>query len=134
MSTVSCGALVRYTGMSDDDLADISEWQRSNLVREIDKWVIGPYYLQPELSELLANAGVLPMFGFPTRVRCLYSRWIKSREDLEAHMVSDRPLDQAIANFSPGSEVTREGAIHTCTGFAAYDIKGGTGVLSRSAR
>ena len=113
------------TGMSDDDLVAISQWQRSDLAREIDKWVIGPYYLQPELSELLANAGVLPMFGFPTRVRCLYSRWIKSREDLEAHMVSDRPLDQAVANFSPGSEVTREGAIHTCTGFAAYDIKAG---------
>ena len=73
--------------------------------------VDSPYYLQTELSELLANAGVLPMFGFPTRVRQLYSRWARSREDLDVYAVSDRSLDQAIANFSPGSEVTSEGPI-----------------------
>ncbi len=112
-----------YTGMTDDDLATISDWQRSKLVREIDSCVASPYYLQTELSELLANAGVLPMFGFPTRVRNLYGRWIRSREELEVHTVSSRPLDQAVANFSPGSQVTREGSIHTCTGFAAYDIR-----------
>ena len=111
--------------MTDDDLAAISDWQRSNLVREIDSCVASPYYLHAELSELLANAGVLPMFGFPTRVRDLYGRWIRSREDLEVHTVSNRPLDQAVANFSPGSQVTREGSIHTCTGFAAYDIRAG---------
>lgn len=114
-----------FTGMTNDDLAAIADWQRSDLVREIDSCVTSPYYLQTELSELLANAGVLPMFGFPTRVRDLYGRWIRSREDLEVHTVSNRPLDQAVANFSPGSQVTREGSIHTCTGFAAYDIKAG---------
>ncbi len=65
------------------------------------------------------------MFGFPTRVRQLYSRWIREREDLDKFAVSDRSLDQAVANFSPGSEVTREGEIHTCVGFAAYDVKAG---------
>ena len=65
------------------------------------------------------------MFGFPTRVRQLFGRWIKSKQDLEDHAISDRPLDQAITAFSPGSEVTREGSIHTCVGFAAYEIKAG---------
>ena len=46
------------------------------------------------------------------------------KQDLEDHAISDRPLDQAVTAFSPGSEVTREGSIHTCVGFAAYDIKG----------
>jgi DEAD/DEAH box helicase domain-containing protein len=114
-----------YTGLDSYVLHDIVRWQRSDLVVEIDRAVDSPYYLQSELSELLANAGVLPMFGFPTRVRELYSRRINSREDLDAHTVSTRPLDQAIANFSPGSEVTREGSIHTCVGFAAYDVRGG---------
>ena len=49
-------------------------------------------------------------------------------EDLDVHAVSDRSLDQAIANFSPGSEVTREGLIHTCAGFAAYDVKAGRAI------
>lgn len=119
------GRLGALTGISDDELAAIAAWHRSGLVDEIDEWVDSPYYLQVELSELLANAGVLPMFGFPTRVRDLYDRWIRDREDLDKHTVSNRPLDQAIANFSPGSEVTREGQIHTCVGFAAYEIKAG---------
>lgn len=112
------------TGLSEADIADVTAWQRTNLVDEIDRWVDSPYYPQPELSELLANAGVLPMFGFPTRVRELYGHPIQSRDQLERETVSERPLDQAIANFSPGSEVTREGEIHTCVGFAAYDIQG----------
>jgi DEAD/DEAH box helicase domain-containing protein len=114
-----------YTGLVEDDLAEIARWQREDMIGQIDDAVSSPYYRQAELSELLANAGVLPMFGFPTRVRQLYSRWIKEREDLDRFAVSDRPLDQAVANFSPGSEVTREGEIHTCVGFAAYDVKVG---------
>jgi len=112
-----------FTGITDEDLSKITDWHRSELVLEIDKWVESPYYLQSELSELLANAGLLPMFGFPTRVRDLYKSQIRSREDLDKYTVSNRPLDYAIAGFSPGSEVTNEGTIHTCTGFAAYDIK-----------
>ena len=113
-----------HTGMSSTSLSETAQWQRGDLVSEIDDSIASPYYRQSELSELLANAGVLPMFGFPTRVRELFGRWVRSREDMDEHSISSRPLDQAIAHFSPGSEVTREGSIHTCTGFAAYDIKG----------
>jgi DEAD/DEAH box helicase domain-containing protein len=122
------GRLGAFTGLTPDELAYIANWQRHDLATNIDEAVISPFYRQPELSELLANAGVLPMFGFPTRVRELWSRWIKSRDDLEKHSISSRALDVAIANFSPGSEVVREGEIHTCVGFAAYDLKGGRAV------
>ena len=82
--------LAALTGLTEEDVQDIVSWQRYELVGEIDVAVESPYYLQGELSELLANAGVLPMFGFPTRVRPLYSRWIISREDLDNFTVSDR--------------------------------------------
>lgn len=114
-----------YTGLTPDDLSGLADWQRQGLIDEIDAAVDSPYYRQLELSELLANAGVLPMFGFPTRVRELYSRWINTQDDLDEFAISDRPLDQAITNFAPGAEVTREGAIHTCVGFAAYEVRGG---------
>ena len=112
-----------YTGMDLAELEDTVSWISVDLVNEIDRAVGSSYYRQQELSELLANAGVLPMFGFPTRVRRLYSRWIRSRDDFEKYTVSEWPLDQAIASFSPGSEITREGEVHTCAGFAAYDIQ-----------
>lgn len=111
------------TGIPPGDLAEISDWHRVHLVQEVDACVASPYYLHEELSELLANAGVLPMFGFPTRVRDLYGRRIWNREDLEEQAVSSRSLDQAIATFAPGAEVTREGQIHTCVGFAAYKVQ-----------
>jgi DEAD/DEAH box helicase domain-containing protein len=76
------------------------------------------------LSELLANAGILPMFGFPTRVRTLLDGPVRDRDSLDRRSISDRPLDQAVSLFSPGAEIVREGRIHTCVGFAAYVIVG----------
>jgi DEAD/DEAH box helicase domain-containing protein len=117
------GRFAAYTGLRTDEVEELVQWMRSELIREIDRAADSPYYRQAELSELLANAGVLPMFGFPTRVRQLWSRWANSREDLDTYSISDRPLDQAISNFSPGAEVVREGRIHTSAGFVAYDVK-----------
>ena len=46
----------------------------AGLITEIDIAVTNPHLTQDHLSERLANAGVLPMFGFPTRVRYLYHK------------------------------------------------------------
>lgn len=116
--------LGQHTGLGEAELDRVSNWLRDGLIDAIHNAVGSPHFRQEELSELLANAGVLPMFGFPSRVRELYDRWIRTRDDLEAHTVSERSLDQAVANFSPGSEVVREGSIHTCAGFAAYQVRG----------
>lgn len=113
-----------FTGLGSDILDAHVAWMRTQLAVEIDNAVASPFYLQHELSELLANAGVLPMFGFPTRVRELWSRYVTTRAELEEHSVSSRPLDQAISTFAPGAEVVREGEVHTCVGFAAYDMIG----------
>lgn len=122
-------ALVRrygeFTGMTTEELDEIVQWQRTKLVVEIDRAVESPLYRQGELSELLANAGALPMFGFPTRVRDLWGGTGRSRAELEQKSISQRPLDYAISGFVPGAEVVREGEVHTCVGFAAYEFRGG---------
>lgn len=116
--------LSAFTGLSGDELALIIEGTRAALIDRIDRAVASPLYRASELSELLANAGVLPMFGFPTRARSLYSRWATRRDELERVEVSQRPLDQAIGAYAPGAEVVKEGQIHTCSGFVAYDVRG----------
>jgi len=116
------------SGIKAAELDLLVRWQRRELVPAIDRAIANENYQMVELSELLANAGILPMFGFPTRVRQLWSRWVRSRRDAEDFAVSDRPLDLAIGMFSPGTEVVREGEIHTCSGFAAYEIKGSRAV------
>ncbi|MEQ7125316.1 DEAD/DEAH box helicase [Actinopolymorpha sp. B11F2] len=116
--------LTVLTGLDPDDVADLEAWARSKLVTDVDAAIRRESWTQEELSELLAAAGVVPMFGFPTRVRSLYGRSVKTRDGLDAAEVSDRSLDMAVSSFSPGSLVVRDGWLHTVVGFAAYDIRG----------
>jgi Lhr-like helicase len=74
-----------------------------------------------DLSQRLAEAGLLPMFGFPSRVRMLYHekplRW-------PPRDVIDRDASVALSVWSPGSEVVKDKAVHRVVGVAAYAPKG----------
>ena len=112
------------SGLDELELEQISRWIRQSLVHEIDGAISNGLFEQTELSELLANTGILPMFGFPTRVRSLWGRWATSRDEMTEYEISSRSLDMAITSFAPGAEVVREGEIHTVVGFAAYQVRG----------
>lgn len=105
----------------------LEAWVASGLVPEITAAVRNPRLAQVQLSERLANSGVLPMFGFPTRTRYLYHddphgpQWPPSD-------VVDRPLDLAISQFAPGSETVKEGMIHTAIGVVDYQFRGGRAI------
>lgn len=116
--------LTAYTGLSAQPRSGLLLWARKQLVEDVDAAVEQPLFTQNELSELLANAGVLPMFGFPTRVRPLYGRRPNGIDDLKDAEVSDRALDMAVSSFAPGASVVRDGSVHTAIGFAAYDVAG----------
>jgi DEAD/DEAH box helicase domain-containing protein len=73
-------------------------------------------FTQEALSERLANAGLLPMFGFPTRVRVLYTRWPRTRPWPPEGDVVDRDLDIAISQFAPGSQTVKDKQVHTACG------------------
>jgi DEAD/DEAH box helicase domain-containing protein len=113
-----------FTGLSEETILEIERWARNGLVNDIEaareRWASE----QAELSELLATAGVLPMFGFPTRARNLYGSRVRTRDDLERAVIADRPLDMAVSAFAPGAFVVRDGLLHTVVGFADYEIKG----------
>src|SRR5699024_9931823 len=68
--------------------------------------------------------GVLPMFGFPTRVRNLVDGPIRDRNDMRTRTIADRPLGQAVSMFAPGAKIVRDGAVHVVAGFAAWDMSG----------
>jgi len=109
-----------HTGLDPDSLEQLVTSLRTNLINEIDAATQNKYYKEYELSALLARAGILPMFGFPTRVRELYAESANDRESLEKAKINSRSLDQAVSIFAPGAEVVREGRVHTCAGFAHY--------------
>ena len=114
----------RFSVYTDLDKTSLDVWARRELISDIDEAVSNPYFSHAELSELLANAGVLPMFGFPTRVRPLYSKALKSATDSEKYTVADRDLRMSITAFAPGAVVVKDGAEHLAIGFAAYNFIG----------
>lgn len=116
--------LTAFTGLSDTQADDLERWAREALAAAIDEKTAQWGEEEAELSQLLATAGILPMFGFPTRARDLYDRGIRTRRALDQGVVSDRPLDMAVSAFSPGAQVVRDGFLHTVVGFAHYDVKG----------
>lgn len=90
---------------------------RNDLVPKITEIVNDPRYTQEALSEQLANAGLLPMFGFPTRSRLLYTRWPLSSNPWPPEKGKvDRDLNIAISQFAPGAETVKDKAVHTACG------------------
>lgn len=102
--------LCQQTYISAEQQEDLYRYICEELVDKIREIAASQAYSQAQLSERLANAGILPMFGFPTRVRLLYTRWSASEGTI------DRPLDTAIAQFAPGSEIVKDRAVHTACG------------------
>jgi hypothetical protein len=90
---------------------------RNELIPRIDAVVASAQYPQDALSECLAYAGLLPMFGFPTRVRLLYTRWPARAYPWPPETGTvDRDLDVAIGQFAPRSETVKDKAVHTAVG------------------
>jgi DEAD/DEAH box helicase domain-containing protein len=95
------------------------------LIPEINAAANDPLLPQDALSERLANVGLLPMFGFPTRVRYLFHRRPRAGYDWPPEMgVVDRDLDLAISQFAPGAETVKDGLIHTSIGVVSYQPQG----------
>ncbi len=61
-----------------------------------------------EVSDRLAEGGILPMFGMPTSVKNLYHGFDKSKLEM---LSINRDQSMAITEFAPGSEKTKDKAI-----------------------
>lgn len=67
------------------------------------------------LSEVLAENGILPLYGFPTDVRSLYTTARRSWVESDS---LDRAANIAIHEFSPGSELIKDKQVHTVVGIS----------------
>lgn len=94
------------------------------LVLRVTHVSIDPLFPQDALSERLANAGVLPMFGFPTRTRYLFHDRPTRAYPWPPDETVDRELDIAISQFAPAAETVKDGVIHTSIGVVDYRPQG----------
>lgn len=99
---------------------------QNQLVAEVTAAANDPRLPQRALSERLANVGVLPMFGFPTRVRYLFHDRPGPAHEWPPEDIIDRDLDIAISQFAPSSETVKDGLIHTSVGVVDYQPQGNT--------
>lgn len=107
--------LTALTGVDREAVRQLTLWVRQSLVANIDEVVSNEAITKDDLSERLATAGVLPMFGFPTTSRSLF--YVRGKQ---AEEVSERPLNLAVSLYSPGSTVIKDGWSYTVDGFADY--------------
>ena len=100
-------------------------YAQGRLAAEISEIVHAPQYHQEALSERLSHAGLLPMFGFPTNIRLLYTERPRTSNRLTMPEGKiERDLDIAISQFAPGSQLVKDKAVHTACGVVDFHPQG----------
>lgn len=96
-----------------------------SLYTKIDYAVNDESIIADSLAECLAEGGVLPMYGMPTRDRLLYHSFQYSNGNNIKEEIStvSRPIDQAISAFAPGASITKDKHILTSIGFAQPSLE-----------
>jgi hypothetical protein len=120
----TAAALLRHVSPElSNRVKDLTSYAGAELLDLIDSAVrmASP---SPDLSQRLAEEGLLPMFGFPTRNRYLYQRLPGKSYPWPPKGVVDRGLPIAVSQFAPGAEVVKDKAIHTPVGIAAWKPAG----------
>jgi hypothetical protein len=87
----------------------------NGLIRKSQNVIDNDEISSDDISEKLAEGGMLPMFGMPTTVKNLYHGINNKFEPL----LIDRDQAMAIYEFAPGAQKTKDKAIHTVIGFTS---------------
>lgn len=103
-------------GVQNVDIARLESYIRQDLFKKVTECINNLELTGDGVAERLAEGGVLPMYGMPSRVRDLYHH-DPSRKQKVATI--DRDLDLAITEFSPSAEKTKDKRIYTSIGFTA---------------
>jgi DEAD/DEAH box helicase domain-containing protein len=108
-------SMCAYSSLNNQQIMEVENFCRTDLSNYVEEIASDSRYIQDELSERLAVAGVLPMFGFPTQSRDLFD--FKFDTSLDEMVISSRALDHAVWAFSPGAEIPKDKQIYTTCGF-----------------
>jgi ATP-dependent helicase YprA (DUF1998 family) len=118
-----CRVILRRTGMDNDDgRRAMADYVVAGLIPAIDEATVAEEGVTGDsLSKRCASHGVLPMFGFPTKVRLLYHQ----KPRVHSHRGTiDRDLDIAISQFAPGAQTVKDDLLHTSIGVVEFAPQG----------
>jgi Lhr-like helicase len=121
---IVCSVVLHKTAMDNPTgLSKMQQHVQHNLLPAIDAAIQHRLSLPHlALSERLASLGILPMFGFPTRIRYLFHE--KPGYNTTGFPPNkgfvDRQLDIAISQFAPGAQTVKDDELHTSVGIADF--------------
>ncbi len=123
------GVVIRNTPLSNSENHKVLFNSVINLPDKIDRVILEKReFNQDELSERLASAGLLPMFGFPTQVRNLYCESPIGKKRNESLNIVDRDEESALYSFAPGTEVVKDKKVYKAVGFFDYYTEKGVNI------
>jgi Lhr-like helicase len=96
----ACKAISRGANLSEQNLFNYTQNEMlHDILKSVEK---NREFVEINLAHRLAEAGVLPMYGMPTRIRALY--YDRPPVGEETFRSIDRDLDLAVSEFCPGAE------------------------------
>ena len=113
-----CSTILRGTEIDCNSLINII-YGESHIIKRVKDCVESTEFVQKDLAHRLAEGGVLPIYGMPTRVRNLYLKVPRGETDPK---VIDRDIDMAVTEFAPGAERTKDKQTWIPDGFMAEPI------------
>ena len=109
---------------TQNGMDELITWVINDLENEINNRAKDHLFTDDDLSQALAESGLLPMFGFPTGVRYLYHQKPNRSNWPPTSGVVDRDIEIAINQFAPGAETIKDKKIHTSIGIVSYKPEG----------
>ena len=90
----------------------------SELTDQIKSICLSTEYRETNIANRLAEGGILPMYGMPTRSRNLYIKLKKNPEpgDEDDATTVDRDLDQSLGAFAPGARINKDKKVYQVAG------------------
>lgn len=113
-----CRSLLAKSRVSSDGSA-LLEAAIDEVCTRIDGLAANPNE-QPDLSQRLAEHGLLPMFGFPTQVRYLFTKKPLRSNPWPPSGAIDRDLRVAVSEFAPGNEIVVDKFVYRALGLVGY--------------
>lgn len=113
---VTAIAKALLVGVDNVDIDQLESYIRQDLFNKVTECINNLELTGDGVAERLAEGGVLPMYGMPSRVRDLYHHDPTRKQKVAT---IDRDLDLAITEFSPSAEKTKDKRIYTSIGFTA---------------
>lgn len=108
--------LSQFTPLADIDAAVFAD----DLIATLDA-IASRSRGSADLSERLAHAGMLPMFGFPSRVRWLFLESPPFRSyPWPPKGVVDRDIALAVSSFAPGADTVKDGSVYKAIAVVGY--------------